>query len=281
MAVSELTNMVDPQVMADMISAKLPDKLRFAPLARIDTTLVGRPGSTLTVPKYNYVGPAIDIAEGVAIVPTLLETTTEDFTIKKAGKGVEVTDEAILSGLGNPLGEAGNQLLLAIADKIDDDCVAAMATTTLEATPAAWTLDAVSDAIDLFGDEDDNRMVLVMNPLDASILRKAVGGAWERASDLGDDIIVRGTYGAVLNAQVVRSNKLEQGTGYIIKLGQESTDQYDDANSGALAIYMKRDVEVESDRDILAKTTVITADEHYGAYLYDESKCVKITITVV
>ena len=271
--------MVDPEVMADMISAKLPKKLRFAPLARIDNSLVGRPGSTLTVPKMKYIGPAIDVAEGVAIVPTLLETDSEEFTIKKAGKGVEITDEAVLSGLGNPIGEASNQLLLSIADKIDNDCIVAMGTTSLVATPSAWTLDAVSDAIDLFGDEDDNRMVLVMNPLDASILRKAVGGAWERASDLGDDIIVRGTYGAVLNAQIVRSNKLDQGTGYLVKLGQESTDEFDDANSGALAIYMKRDVEVESDRDILTKTTVITADEHYGAYLYDESKCVKIQIT--
>lgn len=279
MAQTKLINMIDPEVMAEMISAKLPKKLRFAPLARIDNTLVGRPGSTLTVPKMKYIGPAIDVAEGVAIVPTLLETDSEEFTIKKAAKGVEITDEAILSGLGDPIGEASNQLLLSIADKIDDDCITAMAGTTLALTPAAWNLDTISDAIDLFGDEDDNRMVLIMNPLDASELRKAVGGAWERASELGDDIIVRGTYGAVLNAQIVRSKKLAVGTAYIVKLGQESTDEFDDANSGALAIFMKRDVQVESDRDILTKTTVITGDEHYGVYLYDESKCVKITIT--
>ena len=42
----------------------------------------------------------------------------------------------------------------------------------------------------------------------------------------------------------------------------------------ALTIYMKRDVEIESDRDILAKTTVISADEHYTAVLSNESKVV-------
>lgn len=52
MAETKLTNMIDPEVMASMISATLPNKIKFAPLANIDTTLSGRPGSTLTVPKF-------------------------------------------------------------------------------------------------------------------------------------------------------------------------------------------------------------------------------------
>ena len=42
----------------------------------------------------------------------------------------------------------------------------------------------------------------------------------------------------------------------------------------ALTIYMKRSVEIESDRDILAKTTVISGDEHYTAVLSNDSKVV-------
>ncbi len=40
---TKLANLVDPQVMADMVSAKLPKKIKFSPIARVDTTLVGRP----------------------------------------------------------------------------------------------------------------------------------------------------------------------------------------------------------------------------------------------
>lgn len=267
MAITKLQNMVDPQVLADMISAELENAIRFSPLARVDRTLIGRPGSTITVPKFKYIGDADDVAEGEAIDLALLETATEDFTIKKAGKGVEITDEAVLSGLGDPIGEAARQLTMSIANKVDNDVLAALDTTSLVYSEGtAWDLDTISNAIDIFNDEDDEPMVLIMNPKDAAQLRKAVAGNWERASDLGDDIIVRGTYGAVLGAQVVRSRKVPEGTAYLVK-------------EGALAIYMKRNVEIENDRDIVRKTTVITADQHYGAHLYDESKAIKITVT--
>lgn len=266
MATTMLQNMVDPQVLADMISAELENAIRFAPLARVDRTLEGRPGSTITVPKFKYIGDATDVEEGQEIDLTLLETSTEDFTIKKAGKGVEITDEAVLSGYGDPIGEAGKQLLMAIANKVDNDVLAALDTTTLEYTAGtAWNLDTISGAMDIFNDEDDEPMVLILNPKDASKLRKAVANDWERASDLGDNIIVSGTYGGVLGAQVVRSKKVTEGTGYLVK-------------QGALAIYMKRNVEIEDDRDILRKTTVFTADQHYGAHLYDESKAIKIKV---
>src|SRR5699024_8452427 len=107
--------------------------------------------------------------------------STEDFTIKKAGKGVEITDEAVLSGYGDPIGEAGKQLLMAIANKVDNDVLAALDTTTLEYTAGtAWNLDTISGAMDIFNDEDDEPMVLILNPKDASKLRKAVASDWER-----------------------------------------------------------------------------------------------------
>ena len=45
-----LNNLINPQVMADMISAKLETKLLFKPLAKVDDTLVGVPGNTITFP---------------------------------------------------------------------------------------------------------------------------------------------------------------------------------------------------------------------------------------
>lgn len=52
MGTTKLNNLINPEVMAQMISAKLPKKIKFSPIAKIDSTLVGRAGNTITVPKY-------------------------------------------------------------------------------------------------------------------------------------------------------------------------------------------------------------------------------------
>lgn len=266
MSLTKLTHMVDPEVMADMISAGLENAIRFSSLAEFDRTLEGQPGSTITVPYFKYIGDAEDVAEGEAIDLALLETDSDSAEVKKAGKGVKITDEAALSGYGDPLGEAEKQLLLSIAGKVDEDCMEALAGTSLAYTDgSAWDIDTIEAAIDIFNDEDQEPMVLFMNSKDATQLRKAVADDWDRNSDLGDEIIVRGTYGGVLGAQVVRSNRLDEGTALLVK-------------SGALKIYLKRIAEVESARDIVNKATVITVDQHYVAHLYDESKVVKIVI---
>lgn len=49
---TKLEKLIDPEVMAPMISAKLEKAIVATPFAKIDTTLVGEPGSTITVPKY-------------------------------------------------------------------------------------------------------------------------------------------------------------------------------------------------------------------------------------
>lgn len=266
MTQTKLANLINPEVLKDMIQAELPNAIRFAPLATVDNTLVGRPGDTVTVPRFQYIGDAADVAEGTEIDIALLETSSDQFTIKKAGKGVELTDEAVLSGYGDPVGEGTRQLTLSIANKVDNDSLTALATTSLAYTAGtAWDLDTIDNAIAIFNDEDPEAMVLLMNPKDALALRKNVAGDWTRASELGDNILVSGAFGEVLGAQVVRSNKLDEGTAYLVK-------------RGALQIFMKRDVEVETDRDIVKKTTVVTADEHYGVHLYDESKAIKITL---
>ena len=125
MAVTKLENMIDPEVMGAMIQAELPQALKFTGIAQIDTTLQGRPGDEITVPSYKYIGDAVDVAEGAAIDYDLLETTTRKISIKKAAKGVELTDESVLSGYGDPVGEAQRQVRMALAAKIDNDVLAA------------------------------------------------------------------------------------------------------------------------------------------------------------
>lgn len=275
MTQTKLAQMINPEVMADMISAKLPKMLKFTPLAFVERTLVGQPGTTVTVPKWEYSGDAKDIAEGEAITPDQLTTKNSTMTIKKAGKGIELTDESVLSGYGDPIGQATHQIALAIANKLDNDLVEEAKKATQFVAEAPTTGDALDKALAVFGDEEDVRYVALINPEDAIALRADAAKEWVRGSEIGADIVVSGTFGEFRGVQIVRTKKVEKGKGFLVKVSATETDTDDVAKYGAFVLNLKRDVAIETDRDILKKTTVITGDEHYGVYLYDPSKVVK------
>ena len=270
-----LAKLINPEVMSDMISAKLPNAIRFSPLATVETKLVGQAGDTLTVPKFTYIGDATDVAEGEAIPLDQLGTTKAEMKIKKAAKGIEITDEAVLSGLGDPIGEGSRQLLMAIANKVDNDILALAKTATQKAAAAPTTVANLQAALDLFKDEDAVNYVMVMNPADAAKLRADAGQHWLSGTELGAQALVTGAIGEVLGVQIVRSRKLIAGEGFIVAVSAEDTETDDNARYGAFVINLKRNAQVETDRDIVRKTTVVTADEHYGVYLYDDTKVVR------
>jgi hypothetical protein len=256
--------MIVPEVMSAMISAELPKALKFAPLAVIDRTLVGQPGDTITAPVYKYIGPAVDVAEFGAIPIEQLTTSSTSVTIKKAGKGVEISDEAVLSGIGDPIGEGNKQLKMSIADKVDNDSITAIKTATITAGAVGTAIDvALDDALVAFDEEEFQGTVFaIVSPKGYASLRRSAG--FQRSTALGDQVTMTGQVGDYLGATVVISRKLVDGEAYLVK-------------PGALGLLMKRDVLVEKDRDILHKTTIVTADEHYGAYLKDNTKVVKVT----
>lgn len=275
MTQTKIEQLVNPEVLADMVSAKLPKMIKFTPLAYVERELVGQPGNTVTVAKWVYSGDAKDITEGEAIVPDQLTTDKSTMTIKKAGKGVEVTDEALLSGYGDPLGQAAHQIALAIANKVDNDLATEAAKATQYVDDAPTTGDALDKALAVFSDEEDAHYVAVINPEDAIALRSNTVKEWLRGSEIGANTVVSGTFGETHGVQIVRSKKVTKGKGFLVKVSATDTDTDDVAKYGAFVINLKRDVAIETDRDILKKTTVITGDEHYGVYLYDPTKVVK------
>ena len=259
---TKLSNMVNPEVMADMISAALPTKLKFAPLADVDTTLEGQPGDTITLPSFRYIGDADDLTEGVAMGTVVLETTTDTVTIKEAGKAVEITDKAVNSGYGDPVGEANKQILMSIDAKVDTDCITALETGTLisDNSLAVIGYDPIIDAVDKFVEEDDEVKILYIHPLQKGTIRKDP----EFLANV-PDAFMTGVIGEIGGCQVVASAKVKEAAGvytnFIIK-------------AGALGIYLKAKPNLEADRDILKRTTVIAASEYYAAHLKDDSKVV-------
>lgn len=261
-----LADLIDPQVLADLIDTKLVDAIRFAPLAVIDTTLVGRPGSTVTVPRYAYIGDATTVAEGADIPIVKLEQDSVPATIHKLAKGTQITDEAVLSGFGNPVEEGADQLVLSIASALDNEMLGVLngieAPMIHTGTAGGLVPDDVNNALEKFGEDVDGMKVLVCAPALHTKLRATK--EWVPASEIAANMLIRGSVGEAYGCQVVVSNKLKtSGNAFIVK-------------PGALRIFLKRDTLVETARDIVNKSTIATADKHEVCYLYDASKAIKI-----
>ena len=274
--VTMLKDLIDPEVMAPMISAKLTEKIVATPFAKIDTTLVGRPGSTITIPKYLYIGDAEEVAEGVEQGEAVLTTTTAEYTVKKIVKDVILTDEAVLSGYGNPVGEANNQLGLSLASKVDNDVMDELKGSRVTKTfDDAISYNNIVDAIDLFSEEENVDKVMFIHPHQVSELRKDAN--FISNDKYNNNVIMRGEIGMVANTRIVPSKKaIDTEAGYyvnpIVELRAES--QTGDDELAAVTIYLKRGVNVETDRIVKGKKTLISADEHFVAALTDESKVV-------
>lgn len=265
---TKLANLFDPEVVGAMLEKKLYNDIKFTQIADVDTTLVGRPGSTLTLPFFNKLGgaqgAAADVAEGADIAISQLTESTVTAQIKKIGVGFQITDEALLSSYGDSMGNAISQMSKQLATKIDDDLLGELANATLKASKGGTSFvpDDVADALVLFGEDIQNDAVLFVSPAVYAILRKSA--LWIPNTEVGASIIMNGVVGSIYGCQVVVSNKITNKL-YIVR-------------RGALKLIMKRGANVETDRDIINKSSVVTADVHYIAYFADANKAIELSI---
>lgn len=278
MAVTKIANLINPEVMADMISAKIENAIVVTPFATIDRTLVGQPGSTITVPQYDYIGDAADVAEGEDCDVSTLTATDADYTVKKAMKAVTLTDEAILSGYGNPEGQAATQLAKSIASKVDADCIEALLTGTHNyAATDIISYNEIVKAIDVFGEELNTEKVMFINPKQVTQLR--LDPNFISADKYDNKVLMTGEIGKIANCRVVASRRIKatgaaaSGT-FNCPIVKIETDARTEDEVAALTIYLKRDTNLETERHTLNRTTDISVDKHYVAAKTNDAKIV-------
>ena len=281
MATTQFSNMINPEVMAEMISAKVAKKIAVIPFAKVDTTLQGQAGNTITIPVFGYIGDAANVAEGASIGASALTTTHKQFTIKKIAKGVDITDEAILSGYGDPVGEANRQLIMAISQKIDQDAIDALdGAAKYMSSGYKISYAGIVDAIDMFEEEYNSEKVIFVHPKQVSQLRKDADFLSADKYVNGNYIAVNGEIGKIANCRVVVSKRVKENsdnTTYINPIVKISYDSETEQDTPALTIFLKRNVMVETSRDIDKQINMIRASENYVVALTDASKVVRVS----
>ena len=257
---AKLNKLIDPEVIGAYLDVKLVDKIKWAPIVEIDRTLEGRPGSTLTLPKWGYIGDASDLAEGAALTYSDIAEDTQEVAVKKVAKGVSITDEAVLSGYGNPVEQIGQQLLVAVASKIEADLYDAVKTEKVATRHAAGCLKheyagtafAKEDIIDMlakFGEDQEGEKVLFVNPVDFAALAKDP----DFVQIMQGAQIITGEMGMLYGVRIVVANRVEAGAPFMMK-------------PGALSLVMKRNVMVEAERDMDHFANKYAVSDHYAVY---------------
>lgn len=267
-----LSALFNPQVVADLIDTKLTDNMVFAPLARLDYTLQGRAGNTVTLPYYGYISAATTVEEGHDIPLRKLTQNTSSVTISKLGVAVQLTDEAVLSGYGDPIGEAAHQISVAIDDAMDIALLAALAANSASEqnyTASASTGLAPEDiplALAKFGeDAEGQKALLVTTDFYAQLIGQPASTNWIPASEIAANVKIRGSVGMAYGCQVIVTNRLKaSGNLYIVK-------------PDTLAVFIKRGAMVETDRDILNQSTVLAGSILCAPYLMKPQGMIKLS----
>lgn len=282
--VTKSSNVIIPEVMGAMIDAKISALCKLTPYAKTDTTLVGVPGDTKTVPSWNYIGDAEDFdpenSAGKEIETAKLTCGKATFTIKCAAKSVGILQTAINSGLGNPVGQAEMQLAKSIVGKVDNDLIDAAYTSSNVYDGSAGVIGyaGIVDAVTKFEDEEDGiEKVMFIHPAQEATLLK--DDDFRSADKFEGGVAVRGSIGKIAGCWVKKSKKVKLVSGVyqcpIIKMEPDSAEtEYTEDELPALTIFLKKDTQVDHEWFPKKQRHDVTAAKYYGVALTNAAKVV-------
>ncbi len=293
MPTTKLGDIINPQVMGDMIEAKITALCKLTPYAHVDTTLQGTAGDTKTVPSWNYIGDAEDFDVETAsntdaeVQTTKLTAGFRTFTIKCAMKAVSILQTAINSGLGDPVGQANTQLAKSIAGKVDNDVLDAIYDAETDAQYPCMTsgdgtdaisYDGVVDAVTMFEDEEDGiEKVMFVHPAQMKDLLKDPD--FLSADKFTAGVAVKGAIGQIAGCWIKKSKKVQKNSGVyscpIIKCEPDSAEtEYTEDELPAVTIFLKKDTQVDHEWFPKKQRHDITASKYYGVAVTNASKLV-------
>lgn len=248
-----------------IIEAKAKDLLTTAVNARnlmtVDNTLAAEAGMTKTINVYTYTGTAEELAAGQGnSTHGSISYEGKDYTVKMVQQGFKYQDEDFMKDdtiVDNML-KGANQVMV---NKMTEDFYAECAKATLKHdTAATFGYDAIVDAIAKLNLEDESKLFVVIPTAWKAELRKDED---YKAARMGE-VIYSGQVGTVCGIPVIATNAL--------------TDEAYVMTAEAVKLFMKKDVEVEQERNANTRTNEVYLRTAYICALADATKICKLTL---
>ena len=246
-----------------VLEAKAKDLLLTAINAKnfmtIDSELAQNAGMKKVINVYTYSGEAEELAVGegngnrgsISYVP-------QEYEVKMVQQAFDYFDEDFMKDntiVDNML-KGANQVMI---NKMTSDFVAEIAKANLKVTNASFGYDIIVDGISELNLEDEKDVFIVIPNTWKKDLRK---DADYKAARQGE-VVYSGQVGAIAGIPVIATKALTDAAFVMTK--------------EAVKLFMKKDVEVEQDRDADKRKNSVYLRESYVCALVDNTKICKIT----
>ena len=246
-----------------VLEAKAKDLLLTAINAKnfmtIDSELAQNAGMKKVINVYTYSGEAEELGVGegngnrgsISYVP-------QEYEVKMVQQAFDYFDEDFMKDntiVDNML-KGANQVMI---NKMTSDFVAEIAKANLKVVNASFGYDIIVDGISELNLEDEKDVFIVIPNTWKKDLRK---DADYKAARQGE-VVYSGQVGAIAGIPVIATKALTDAAFVMTK--------------EAVKLFMKKDVEVEQDRDADKRKNSVYLRESYVCALVDNTKICKIT----
>ena len=246
-----------------VIEAKAKDLLTTAlntrSLMSVDNSLTATAGMTKTINVYTYSGEAEELAAGEAnSTRGSITYVPNDYTVKRVQQTFDYLDDDFMKDgtiVDNML-KGANQVMV---NKMTADFVGELDKATITHSAASFGYDAIVDAISKLNFEDESKLYVVIPNSWKADLRHDED---YKAARMGE-VIYNGQVGTICGIPVVATKALTNKA-YVM-------------TNEAVKLLMKKDVEVEQERDIERKKNTVVLSTYYICALEDATKICEIT----
>lgn len=246
-----------------IIEAKAQDLLSTAintrNLMSVDTSLAQEAGMVKTINVYTYTGNAeeVGVGEGNTTRGSIAYTGT-DYTVKMIQQAFDYADEDFMKD-NNVVDMGVKGATQMMANKMTADFVAECEKATLSHDIAGnLSYDGIVDGIAKLNVEDESKLFVVIPNAWKANLRKDED---YKSARMGE-VIYNGQVGTICGLPVIATKAL--------------TDKAFVMSADAVKLFIKKDVEVEQDRDADTRTNSIYLRSAYVVALVDATKICKI-----
>ena len=247
-----------------VIEAKAKDllatSLNTRNLMTVDNELAEGEGMTKTINVYTYNGKVEILADGSKNTTRgSISYTGKDYKVQRAQQVFDYLDQDFMkdNNVVDMSLKGANQLMV---NQMTADFTTECAKATLKHTlTAGLTYDDVVDAISLLNLEDESQIFIVIPNEWKADIRKDED---YKAARMGE-VIYNGQVGTICGIPVIATKAL--------------TDEAYVMTKEAVKLFMKKDVEVEQDRDIEAKNNTVVLATYYICALVDDTKICKLS----